>query len=122
MMKNKRTGALGEKLAGEFLKTRGYSILTTNYRSPEGEIDLIASKDGVTVFVEVRAKTGPGFGTPEESVTERKKQKLIAVSQHYLQSLKNPSSNWRIDFIGIELSSTGVIRRIQHIENAITEE
>jgi putative endonuclease len=120
-MKNKETGALGEKLAGEFLKNRGYTIITTNYRSPDGEVDIIASKEGVTIFIEVRAKTGPEFGSPEESVTERKKQKLIAVSQHYLQSLENPSSNWRIDFIGIELSSTGVIHRIQHIENAINE-
>jgi putative endonuclease len=121
-MRNKETGALGEKLAGEFLKTQGYSILTTNYRSPDGEIDIIASKDSVLVFVEVRAKTSRLFGTPEESVTERKKQKLIAVSQGYLQSLENPPPNWRIDFVGIELSPTGAVRRIQHIENAVTEE
>ena len=121
-MRNKETGSLGEKLAGDFLKARGYQIIATNYRSPDGEIDIIASKGGITVFFEVRAKTSRAFGTPEESVTERKKQKLIAVSQHYLQSLDLQPSGWRIDFIGVEMDSTGNPKRIQQIENAVVEE
>jgi len=121
-MKTRATGQLGEKLAQDFLKERGYRIVTTNYRSPDGEIDIIVSKDGVLVFVEVRAKSSRTFGTPEESITARKKQKLIAVSQHYLQNHEPQSISWRIDFVAVELDNVGRLIRIEHIEDAVGEE
>jgi putative endonuclease len=121
-MNTKTTGILGEKLAQEFLKARGYQIVAKNYRSPDGEIDIIASKDGVIVFVEVRAKHSPIFGTPEESITRRKKKKLVLVSQHYLQTLTEPPPFWSIDFIGIEINRLGMAVRIEQIENAVGEE
>jgi len=121
MKTTKITGQLGEKLAQDFLKGRGYEIVATNYRTRDGEIDIIASKDDVLVFVEVRAKSSRAFGTPEESVTLRKKQKLVLVAQDYVQKheIKEP---WRIDFIAVELDSKGNPLRIEQIENAVGEE
>jgi len=121
-MKTKATGQLGEKLAQDFLKERGYQIVETNYRSPDGEVDIIVSQNGVLVFVEVRTKSSRMFGTPEESVNRRKKQKLIAVSQYYLQTHEPHPPSWRIDFIAVELDNRGNLNRIEHFEDAIGEE
>ena len=121
-MKTRATGQLGEKLAQDFLKGRGYQIVETNYRSPDGEIDIIASKDDVLIFVEVRAKSSRMFGTPEESVNRRKKQKLIAVSQHYLQTHEPQPPSWRIDFVAVELDNRGKLNRIEHFKDAVGDE
>jgi len=121
-MKTRATGQLGEKLARDFLKERGYQVIETNYRSPDGEIDIIVSRDGILVFVEVRTKTSRTFGTPEESVTQRKKQKLVKVAQDYVQTHDRQESPWRIDFIAVELDNTGKAVRIEQIEDAVGEE
>jgi putative endonuclease len=121
-MKNKETGALGEKLAREFLVSRGFTIVDKNYRSPDGEMDIVALKDSALCFVEVRAKTNRKFGSPEESVTKRKKQKLILVAEHYLQNHEPQPANWRIDFVGVDLDATGRVLSIRYIENAVSEE
>jgi putative endonuclease len=120
-MKTRATGQLGEKLAQDFLTGRGYQIVGTNYRSRDGEVDIIAAKDGVLVFVEVRAKTGLNFGSPEESVTLRKKKKLVLVAQDYVQK-HGIEGAWRIDFIAVELDGRGNALRIEQIENAVGEE
>ena len=74
-MKRRDTGILGEKLASEFLKKRGYRIREANYRCPQGEIDLIAQHNDYLVFVEVRTKKSLDFGSPEESITAIKNKK-----------------------------------------------
>ncbi len=56
-MKRRDTGILGEKVARDFLKKRGFRILETNYRCPEGEIDIVARQKDSLVFVEVRTRT-----------------------------------------------------------------
>ena len=121
-MKTSDTGRQGEKLAQEYLKEQGYKIVETNYRSPDGELDIVASKDDFMAFVEVRTKSTRTFGTPEESLTIKKKQKLVAVSQHYLQHRDIQPPFWRIDFIAVELDGNGRPIRIEHFENAIGEE
>lgn len=121
-MKNSSTGRNGEKLAQEYLKEHGYDIVENNYRSPDGEVDIIASKDSFISFVEVRTRSTRKFGTPEESITSRKKQKLIAVSQHYLQKHDIQTVSWRIDFIAVELDGTGLPTRIELFEDAFGEE
>ena len=59
-------------------------ICARNWRCARGEIDLVAEKDGVLIFVEVRARRGDRLGTPEESITPAKRAKLIAAAQTYL--------------------------------------
>ena len=120
IMKRKELGAIGEKLARDFLKKKGYKIRETNFRCREGEIDIIAQKKGYLVFVEVRTKTSAGFGSPEESVTFAKKEKLIASAFSYLNSHKDLPEFWRIDFVAVELDQKGKTTRIELIENAIS--
>ena len=119
-MSNKSTGDLGERLAREYLESRGYRILDTNYRCPRGEVDIVARQDDFLVFVEVRTRTSLNYGSPEESVTPAKKGRLIATAQHYRQGHYNMPASWRIDFVGVMLDPKGGPPRIDHIPNAIT--
>jgi len=119
-MKRKELGDIGEKLAKKFLKKKGYRIRETNFRCREGEIDIIAERKGYLVFVEVRTKTGASFGSPEESVTFAKKEKLIATALSYLNSHQNLPDNWRIDFVAVELDQNDKATRIELIENAVS--
>lgn len=119
-MNKKDTGNLGEKLAANFLRKKGYNIIETNYRCKQGEIDIVAHKKESLIFVEVRTKTGNDFGIPEESVTSSKKEKLIAAAFNYLTERHKHNLIWRIDFIAVDLDSKGKVKRIELIENAIS--
>ena len=118
-MNRQEVGKLGEKAARKFLKKRGYRIRETGFRCPRGEIDIIAQQKDYLVFVEVRTKTSLDFGTPEESLTQSKKKKLIASALTYTNTHQNLPSLWRIDVVAIELDDKGQTRRIELIENAI---
>jgi putative endonuclease len=120
-MKRHSIGLLGETLAREFLKRKGYKILETNYRCREGEIDIIAQHKGTLVFIEVRTKSNLEFGFPEESITFVKSEHLKQAALHYTQSHDNTSDSWRIDLIAVELDSHDKVKRIELIENAIEE-
>lgn len=121
-MKRRNTGILGEKLARDFLKKRGYRILETNYRCPQGEIDIVARHKDFLVFIEVRTKTSLEFGTPEESITKAKKERMIATAFHYRQAHDDLPPLWRIDVVAIELDPKRQPLKIELIENAVGEE
>jgi putative endonuclease len=118
-VKRKETGALGERLAADFLTKRGFQILETNFRCTEGEMDIVAMDRDTLVFGEVRTKTSRGFGSPEESISETKKAHLRAVAERYLESHNDLPTSWRIDVVAVELDRSGRCRRIELIENAI---
>ena len=120
-MKRRDTGILGEKLAKGFLQKRGYQIWETNYRCPEGEIDIVAKHKDYLVFVEVRTKRSLGFGSPEESITAAKKEKMRATALHYQQAHNNLSQLWRIDVVAVELNQKGKPLRIELIESAVSD-
>jgi len=120
-MKRRDTGILGEKLAGDFLKKRGYRIYETNYRCPEGEIDIVARHKDSLVFIEVRTKRSLQFGSPEESITPTKMERLRTVAAHYQQTHNNLPSSWRIDVVAVEIDQKGKPLRIELIENAVGE-
>ena len=120
-MKRRDTGILGEKLAQDFLGKNGYHILETNYRCPEGEIDIIAQQEDTLVFVEVRTKKNLQFGSPEESITPTKMKRLKAVAAHYGQNRDDLPPLWRIDVVAIRMDRNGQVSRIELIENAVSE-
>ncbi len=120
-MKRRDTGILGEKLAGDFLKKRGYRIYETNYRCPEGEVDIVARHKDSLVFIEVRSKRSLEFGSPEESITPTKMERLRAVAAHYRQTHNNLPPLWRIDVVAVEIDRKGKPLRIELIENAVGE-
>lgn len=121
VMNRQEVGKLGEKAAQKFLKKKGYRIRETGFRCRRGEIDIIAQKKDWLVFVEVRTKSNLDFGTPEESITQAKKEKLIASALTYTNTHQNLPSSWRIDVVAIELDDKGKTERIHLIESAIEQ-
>ena len=121
-MKRRDTGILGEKLAQDYLKQRGYHILETNYLCPRGEIDIIARHKDYLAFIEVRTKRSLNFGSPEESITRTKKERLKTTALQYRQSHRNLPPLWRIDVVAIELDEKGHPSRIELIDNAVEED
>ena len=116
MTRNQRVGRWGEHAAAEYLKGRGYEIVAGNVRTPYGEIDLIAKKDGFVTFVEVKARTSKTFGPPEIAVTPRKQLHMLSCAEHYAQ--QNAIDHWQIDVIAVEHAEGRPL--ITHFENAIT--
>ena len=119
MMKRRDLGRRGEKIAQGFLAQNGYQIIETNYRCPQGEIDIIAQREGTLVFVEVRTKQSRRFGSPEESITPVKMKRLSEVAAHYGQHRQNLPAAWRIDVLAIQMRKNGRVSRIELIENAV---
>jgi len=111
-------GRQGEAVAAEKLAALGYEIVARNYRCGSGEIDLVARHHETWVFVEVRARRSDKFGTPEESITPRKRAHLVASAQSYLQEKQLSDVAWRIDVVAVEFSA-GKLLRVDVIENAV---
>ena len=114
-------GKRGEKLARQHMEKAGYTILAQNWRTRFGEIDLVAERQEVLVFVEVKARTSHDFGRPEEAVTHRKRQKLIRTAQAYLQSAGVDQAHWRIDVIAVDIDNKGNADRIEHYEDIVLD-
>jgi putative endonuclease len=115
----KGLGDWGEKRAAAYLERCGYRILASKYRCQWGEVDLIAEEDGCIVFVEVRTRRGDSFGTPAESVTPRKQERLIATAETYLQAQETPPQDWRIDVITITFAGDKGRPHLEHLKNAV---
>ncbi|KAA0258666.1 YraN family protein [Deferribacter autotrophicus] len=108
-----KIGKAGEKKAAKYLISKGYSIIDKNYRCKFGEIDIIAKKDDVIVFVEVKTRKNRNFGYGFEAVDRKKIDKIIKVAERFLMS-RNIENPCRFDVISIDGDD------ITHIENAFT--
>ncbi len=127
-MSSKQLGILGEQIAENYLKNKGYQILDKNYSSristgPKiGEIDIVAKKNDIISFIEVktlRQAQGESF-SPEEKVDFGKQRKLVKTAESWLMKKKIPlNSKWQINVIAIELSLNKKAK-INHFENAIS--
>lgn len=114
-----------EDLAAGYLRQQGYRVLERNVRMRFGEIDVVA-RDGATLcFVEVRARSSTRLGWPEESVTARKRQRLVRLAQGYLQRLQSSASSShssigpvRFDVLSILLGPDGAPARTRLIKGA----
>lgn len=87
--KKPRPGEAAEQLAEQYLQAQGLRLRRRNYRSPHGEIDLIMQDGTTLVFVEVRLRSNPRFGSGAESVDARKQLRLQRTAEHYLQRQSN---------------------------------
>ena len=116
-MTNKTIGKYGEELAKNFLIEKGYKILETNFHySKIAEIDIIALKDNVMHFVEVKTRTQKKFGEPIEAVDYKKLNSIWACANFYMNSSKQKFKKMQIDVIGIILKDNKVLE-LNFIEN-----
>ena len=120
-MERKPLGDLGEQLAKDYLKKKGYKLIETNYRCHSGEIDIVAKQKNCLVFVEVRTKSTQVYGSPEESLSPTKQTHMKKCAYYYLQNHKKLPENWRIDLVAVELDSFNKPVRIDILENPVEE-
>ena len=112
-MKNKEKGILGEQIATNFLIKKGFQILEKNYRVGRHEIDIIAKKENLVVFVEVKLRKNENFGFPEAQVNHKKEEHIRNVADYFLE--QNPQFfEIRFDIISIILEPK---TEIVHLED-----
>ena len=116
MAKHLDLGRAGEALAKTHLENTGYEILDENWTHGKAEIDLIAYKDKVIIFIEVKTRTGNGFGEPEDFVDARKQKLLADAADEYIY-LMNHQGDVRFDIIAI-LFDRDKNYILNHIEDA----
>jgi putative endonuclease len=115
-------GRVGERLAAQALRERGYRILEHNFRCRHGEIDLVAEDACDLVFVEVKTRRGNLYGLPEEAVTRAKRRKLAEVASYYLDLHAARERSWRIDVVAVQFSVQGKLQEIRVYQHAVGEE
>lgn len=117
----KKLGDFGEQLAADILTKRGYTIIGRQVRTPYGEIDLIAEAPSGVLFVEVKTRRTMQFGTPEESITEAKREHIARSVEHYRQVNHILSKVFQVDAITILIDGVTKKAVIRHIENILEE-
>lgn len=95
-------GQSRERLAEKYLRRRGYKIMDRNFRTPFGEIDLVAKHQKTIVFVEVKARRSRRFGLPQEAVTAAKQRKLSMVALAYLKQYGTVNTDARFDVVTVQ--------------------
>ena len=100
-------GRDSERLAVAYLQRQGYDIRANNVRYPVGEIDILAQDGPALCFVEVRARHSTGFGPAADSITARKRQRLIRAARWYLNRLREQPALVRFDVGAIDWQADG---------------
>ncbi len=98
-------GSYGERVAAAFVRRHGYRILTRNYKTERGEIDLVCRHGDVLAFVEVRSRSGELFGRPSETIDARKEEALRSAARSYLDLLNRDDITWRFDAVEVDLKA-----------------
>jgi putative endonuclease len=112
----RQLGDVGEDLAAAALRQQGYKILERNYVTPLGEIDLIAQKGRTVVVVEVKTRKSLRFGSPQESVSVTKQNRLRRLADYYLKDKRLTGALVRFDVVAVTLA--GDEPQVEIIQNA----
>lgn len=110
----RQVGDFGEEITSEYLENNGYRILDRNYAKPFGEIDIIAIKDDLIAFVEVKTRKSDAFAYAAEAVDFYKQQRIRRASQAYLMEKNMSDFLMTFDIAEVYLDT----RKINYIENA----
>ncbi len=110
-------GDWGEEAACAYLEKQGCQILKRNFRVRQGEADIIASKDGTLLFVEVKTRANQAYGFGEDALTPKKMQALLQCVDAYLGDLPEPLPGWQIDLIVVEGKLGQPDPTLLHFEN-----
>lgn len=117
MAKHNNFGKDGEAIARKYLDDEGYIILETNWRIGHLEADIIAAKDDLIVFVEVKTRTNDAYGSPESFVDKKKRQAYIRLANAYMLQKKR-NEEVRFDIISIIQNDNET--KVEHIVEAFT--
>ena len=117
MAQHNKTGNIGEQLARQYLEEKGYAIVETNWRRGKLEVDIIAYKEGLIVFAEVKTRSRTDYGNPEEFVTIDKQRAYVRLADKYVVE-HNREEEVRFDIISVEVE--GSEYHITHLEDAFS--
>jgi putative endonuclease len=118
IISRKELGSLGEKVAVEYLKENGFTIIQRNFRSEPGEIDIIASDRDWIIFVEVKARTGKAYGSPQESIDFNKIDRIRKAAIAFLKGNKpGGKKSLRFDAIFIIVNRDKLENILSHDED-----
>jgi putative endonuclease len=109
-------GEEGERIAASWLAQRGWRILDRRFRNGHRDLDLVAEREGLVAFVEVKTRRGKDFGHPVEAVNWRKQRELARSAAVWIARYGSREQTFRFDVVGVLMSDQGA--RIRHIENA----
>ena len=115
MAAHNELGKRGEDLAVEFLLQKGYEIVARNFVYQKAEVDIIARKDNILAIVEVKTRSTPDFGNPQEFLKARQIQRLIKAVDHFVTD-HDMDVEVRFDIVAIIKNKAGV--RLEHLEDA----
>ncbi len=126
----RKTGNLGEDIACKFLATKGYEIVEQNYLKPFGEIDIVAKKQGIIHFIEVKSVSREnlqgwfshetGNYRPEDNLHPWKLRRLANAIQVYLEERRvSPETEWQFHVITVYIDKENLISKVNMLENII---
>jgi putative endonuclease len=118
MAKKDELGRRGEDVAAEWLEAQGMRVLERNWRCPAGEIDLVALDGDDVVVVEVKTRSGTGYGHALESVTAAKLARLRRLAAAWSRAHPGRGRGLRIDVVGITVERCHGHERIEHVRGA----
>lgn len=108
-------GRLGEDIAANYLRKKGYAILARNFKARYGELDIIAVHNKTLIFIEVKTRKSSAFGTPEEAVTPWKLREVIKTGEYYKLLHEELPNALRVDVIGIQLDADDTVVYFNHL-------
>jgi putative endonuclease len=115
----RRVGDAGERLAADYLQRQGYEIVDRNVRRKEGEIDLVAVKDGTLVFIEVKLRRSGRAGSAIQQISPAKHARLRELAEAYAADHPELPANLRVDVVAIDLTVSGEVGKLHHVRSAV---
>jgi putative endonuclease len=113
---NQRFGELGERIAARWLTRKGWRIVYRRFRNGRRDIDLVATRDALVAFVEVKARQGAAFGDPVEAVHHRKQRELVKSAHVWIDRHGRAEETYRFDVVGVLMDGDRVL--VKHVEDA----
>lgn len=113
-----RRGKRGEDVAHDYLRSKGMTVLTRNWRGKRGELDLVCKDGDTLVFVEVKTRDRAGLAAPSDALTPEKQRRLVRAAEEYLSRNKAWDQPCRFDLVAVTVGGDGRGAEVEHTENA----
>lgn len=115
MAAHNELGKIGEDLAVDFLLGKGYKIVARNFVYQKAEVDIIARKENILAIIEVKTRSTPDFGNPQDFVKGRQIQQLVKAVDYFVTD-NDMDVEVRFDIVAIIKNKSGI--KLEHLEDA----